>query len=106
MVKRKVLTESETTELSWFFEQATVGGCNCWKLLNDPKFFVMTDVTKTQTRLALRGMSKLEAMERYIQLVEVLVEKYGPHFPSTFNGSLASLDSGTGSTCCSCNPRN
>ena len=67
---------------------------NC-SFTEDKNFLVSdtTNVAKNVNWIGLRGMSQIEAKQRYIELVEELMQKYCVVFPPSRYGSMASLSS-------------
>ncbi|XP_037041300.1 acyl-CoA-binding protein-like [Bradysia coprophila] len=95
MTNRKLLSEEERAELLGLFKQGTMGDGNVWKMFKEKNFLVSdtTNVAKNVNWLGLRGMSQIEAKQKYIDLVDELMEKYCVVFPPTRYGSMASLSS-------------
>lgn len=63
--------------------------------LEEKNFLVSdtTNVAKNVNWIGLRGMSQIEAKEKYVELVEDLMKKYCVVFPASRYGSMASLSS-------------
>lgn len=65
-------TDSELLQLYSFFKQGTVGDCNTTR----PGLLDFKGKAKWDSWNALKGKSKEQAMEDYVELVRALQERY------------------------------